>query len=156
MITRIEKLYLVLKELGLAEQGNLYNFTIIQKTMYILSRMGLDLMYRFRWYAHGSYCAELAADILDNYKCDDSYILQTGPLATITMFKMLFGDRCQDKIWLQIVSSILFMEENGGDENYLTPLKIKYPHLVLKGQAFVSDNFKYLTNNYEEGDISGK
>jgi len=156
MITRLEKLYLVLKELGLKEQGNLNNFTVIQKTMYILSRMGLDLLYQFRWYSHGPYCPELSDDLFDNYKYDGPDTLKTSPLAIITLFKMLFEDRYTDKLWLQIIASILFMEENGNDENYLNSLKIEHPDKVIEGRAFVLKNFKYLTNNCEEGDISGK
>ena len=146
MITRIEKLYLILKQLDLADQGNLTNFTVIQKTIYILSRMGLNFQYAFRWYTHGPYSDDLSDDIFDYYKYDGPYALKTSPLATITLFKMLFKDRQEDELWLQIIASILFMEANGGDENYIKQLMTKYPDMVFEGQQFVQDNFEYLTN----------
>jgi len=129
MITRSEKLFLVLKELELISQINTINHTKTQKTIYILSRMGLDMGYLFKWYINSVYCSELSDDIFDIKEVGhmESYQLKTNPLAIIALFKMLFKDFRQDILMLRIISSILFMKENGNDKSYIDHL-IKYNH----------------------------
>ena len=150
MISRSYKLYLVLKELGLENTRDLSNFTIIQKTMYILSKMGLGFQYLFKWYSNGPYCSELSNDILDLYDHIMDYKLKTNVLTILNTFLSIFKDKINDATWLRIVSSILFMRDNGNDELYVINLKNKYPEKFKDCSEFVIKNLNYFTGGQNE------
>ncbi|MFZ2196989.1 MAG: hypothetical protein WAV13_04585, partial [Thermodesulfovibrionales bacterium] len=52
---------------------NFDNRLILQKRFYLLQKFGVDLGYRYNWYAHGPYCPTLT---------EDAYRLQTDTSST--------------------------------------------------------------------------
>jgi len=65
MDTRLAGIYLVLKELGGFQIQNLEDRVFVQKAIYLLQVLGVDLRFRFSWYLRGPYSKGLAQSVYE-------------------------------------------------------------------------------------------
>jgi len=114
-----------LKILGLLQEKieslrDLSNRMVFQKTIFILQEMGLDLGYQFKWYLNGPYSSALADSIedLEIYADDiEGWTLTPQTMEVIWRYKQLFSKNMNNKDWLRLISSILFIRKHYKDNN---------------------------------------
>jgi uncharacterized protein YwgA len=119
MLSRTEKLSLLLKDLNWLSAETFPKRKVLQKTFYILTEMGIKFDYDYVWYLHGPYSSTLANDIYEietnrNYYNEQitGYRFKDRPRQIIEKFKKLFKDRKDDPEWLELVASLLFLEKH--------------------------------------------
>lgn len=120
MITKTQKLFLLLQELSWIKAKNLSQRKVLHKSIHILQEMGLDFRYNFTWYLHGPYCDELSdniEDIANNEKyykiiTINIYEFKEKSINIINKYKKLIGDNKNNGEWLELVSTILFYKKN--------------------------------------------
>ena len=88
---------------------------ILQKTIYLLQAFDLYIGYKFSWYIHGPYCTELTRDgysILE-IKGNKTITLfsDSGDEEKFKKFLKFLGDKKTDPSWLEIISSIHFLNK---------------------------------------------
>lgn len=67
MDMRLAGIYLILKELGGFNIGTLEERVFVQKAIYLLQVLGLDLRFRFSWYLRGPYSKTLSQCVYEIY-----------------------------------------------------------------------------------------
>jgi len=156
MLSRPGKLNLLAKELGNVDISTFKQRKILQKTIYILSQLGLGFNYNYTWYIHGPYSPALADDayeLANNREYYDeeikNYRFKKAAQGIINKFNRLFADRKDDEEWLELIASLLFLRENyrqhGEDlANLLIRKKAKFArkeNLVKKAVKFIEKHF---------------
>ncbi|MBF0551701.1 MAG: hypothetical protein HQK60_14355, partial [Deltaproteobacteria bacterium] len=123
MLSRAGKLYLTLKNLEGLDISTFNNRKALQKTIYILSEMGINFGYPYNWYLHGPYSPALADDAYEiegnqQYYDEESsrFKFRESTQKIIDNYKDLFKDRKEDTDWLELVSSLLFLRKHYGIE----------------------------------------
>ena len=121
MLSRPGKLNLLFKELGNIDIdiSTFNNRKKLQKTVYILSKMGLKFNYPYNWYLHGPYSPTLTEDAYElsrnkAYYDDEikKYHFKQNAQDIINKFKELFQDKMNDEEWLELIASLLFLQDN--------------------------------------------
>lgn len=111
---------------------------ILQKTVYLLQSFDLFIGYKFSWYIHGPYCADLTKDgyalgIIDN---DSAITVFSSPRdeEKFNQFFKFIGDNKYNPSWLEIISSIHFLRKVHPDltkGEILNTVKNKQPHFTM-------------------------
>jgi len=87
----------------------------LQKTVYFLQKMGLNMGYKFGWYIHGPYSSDLTKDAFEYYSQKETLDTTESPeilpfekeiLEKITKF---FGNSKDDPDMLEILASLDFI-----------------------------------------------
>jgi len=122
METNISKaviLRLIIEELPWLNIDTFGERKILQKTIYLLQSLGINLRYNYNWYIHGPYSPGLANDAYeivankDYYAAEiKNYNLTKDALDVIENYKRLFNTRKEDELWLELISSLLFLRKN--------------------------------------------
>lgn len=122
---------------------------VLQKTVFILQEMGLPLGYGYNWYLHGPYSPALAEDAYELEVNKKHFEAEIGDYKftakkELKRFRELFCDHLTDELWLEIVSSLLFLKKYYGYneakdlEKHLLAKKPKLKrHLVTVDRAIV-------------------
>ena len=111
-----------MKKFGGLNIGQFPDRLILQKRIYLLQLFGLDLGYRYNWYAHGPYCPRLAeeafklAENLDDFNRQSSYY-KLSPKAMKQLNKYIgfenqLGNQDKDRL-LELAASIHFIKHFG-------------------------------------------
>lgn len=159
--------YLILKKLDLINQNKSNDkYEIIQKTLCILQYMDFDINVIFRWYNNGVYAIEIS-DLVTDISNNEDYFkenykrirLKKEYSDILDKFKEIFGDKRNDKNFIKIVSSILFISDyyraniNNIKEVFekVNPLKFEKKDLdeafkfVIKNKKYLLDKIFYET-----------
>ena len=162
MLSKPAILNLLSKELDNLDISIFEKRKILQKTIYILSKMGLDLGYHYNWYLYGPYSPSLTEDayeLANNKNYYDSeiegYVFKDKIRQIIKKFNILFNERKNDEDWLELVASLLFLEDNykkKGEElkQLLLRKKSKFrdrEQLVDEAIEFIKKIKKYLSTS---------
>ena len=109
----IRKLARVLRGIGSFELQTFTGRLFFQKQIYLLQTLGLPLEYSFSWYLHGPYSPNLTRDgfnLLPIYsKLNEEPLPQEKQI--IDRFFSLFGTKTGDKTWLEVISSIHYLNK---------------------------------------------
>ncbi len=109
----IRKLARVLRGIGSFELQTFTGRLFFQKQVYLLQALGLPLEYSFSWYLYGPYSPDLTRDgfnLLPIYsKLNEESLPQEKQI--IDHFFSLFGTRTGDKTWLEVISSIHYLNK---------------------------------------------
>lgn len=94
---------------------------ILQKTIYLLQHVGLDLGYRYNWYIHGPYAPMLTEDAFDisgNKTYYDKLVrkssLSEDAMRRVKNFKSQFGDYLNKAKMLELLASLLYLGDRQG------------------------------------------
>ncbi len=154
MLSRTEKLSLLLNELDWSGSSSFPKRKVLQKTIYILTEMGMKYDYNYGWYLHGPYSPTLANDIYEiesnrkyyNEQIEE-YIFREKPLKIINQFKKLFEEKKEDANWLELVASIIFLKKHYEFEgNDLKSLLFKRKPKFSSQPELVQEAFQLIQN----------
>jgi uncharacterized protein YwgA len=140
-VTREDALLAVLRALGV--EPNVANFQSrvrLQKLVYLLQRMSLDLGFSFRWYLHGPYSPDLAESLFELAGKMDEYQqraikirLTDGSSATVNKLATVLDKTFTDTDLLEAMATLAFAGE-------LSEMVIERqkPHLLRKPELIDS------------------
>ncbi len=116
------------------------NRLLLQKKVYLLKELGLDLDYNFHLYLHGPYSKDLATDgykisTIKNSSDKKVFVIDS---AILTKLKELEKGHNNDILWFELLATI----------TYLKNVEKKDKEEIKK---FISDNKPYIFNLFEEG-----
>lgn len=145
-------LKLVLDKIGFGDLkiGDFASRKILQKKIYLLQLMGMDLGYRYNWYLYGPYCPALANDtftLRDEIKYDDefnNYELNPKTNSKIDKLNTITippdTPETSEPEWLELVASLHYLKhiaywsgkDNPEFEVVFQKLEESKPHLAGK------------------------
>ena len=119
MLSRAAQLNLLLHNLDWITITDIENRQILQKTVYILQEFGWNENYTYNWYIGGPYSPALMEDIFDICENQDYYdeaiegykCVGRG-INIINNYKKIFGEKINDKEWLELFVSLLFIKKH--------------------------------------------
>lgn len=112
-------IYMIMNELNSFSIKKLEDRIFLQKAIYIIQVLGIDLRFRFSWYIYGPYSKELthAAYDLDNnaelQKKADKLTIKKEAKKKIDLLKQLLEKRPHDldkSHWFELLSSIHYIK----------------------------------------------
>lgn len=123
MREEIMGLGLVLKKLNNFSKKTFEDRLLIQKKIYCLQMVGLDLGYRFNWYLHGPYSPELTSasfriidhgeDFLAGYELDDSVSPYLAKVEGLASHHKRIEIGLSESDWLELLTSIDYLNRYG-------------------------------------------
>ncbi|MEP0827614.1 MAG: hypothetical protein HRF51_03755 [bacterium] len=113
-------IYLIMKELGGFRVMSLEDRIFLQKSIYLLQLLGINLGYRFSWYRLGPYTSDLTTTAFQIQANIDQYIerfakaaLRKEVLESIDKLKHLLNkkpEKIEDHKWFELLSSIHYLK----------------------------------------------
>jgi uncharacterized protein YwgA len=113
-------IYMVMNELGGFKIDDIEDRVYLQKAIYLLQLLGVDLRFRFRWYLRGPYSRELALysfDIrerIDEFKeLADSAQIRKVVAEKVSLLKNIVQKQPADigrSKWLELISSVHYVK----------------------------------------------
>ena len=106
----------------------------LQKTVYFLQRMGLNMGYKFGWYIHGPYSSELTKDAFEFHnqketlKETDFSKISPAEIEKIGAIKKFFGDLKDSPDMLELLASLDFIKNIA----YIPDIDEKDKQVVIK------------------------
>jgi uncharacterized protein YwgA len=129
----------LLRRLGEHSVQTFKNRLVLQKTVYLLQAFGIYLGYRFSWYLHGPYSAELTRDAFGLESDWSHYVpVQFANEATERRLGQLLaflGAHKSDDLWLETVASAHFLAKVHGESNkdaIFQKIKTKQPRITRR------------------------
>jgi len=118
--TRSLGIYLLMRKLGGFRIENLEERVFLQKVIYLLQLLGIDLRFRFGWYLRGPYSKDLASyafDIKSNineYKrLSEKAQIRDEVLRKLKKLEKVIDNKPEDiekPLWLELISSIHYLK----------------------------------------------
>lgn len=131
------------------ELENFEQRLILQKSIYLIQRLGIDLGYRFSWYVHGPYAPDLtvaAFKYRDNAayfdKCAEGYHLTEEGRSKVDILRKLIDARPRmpempiDQ-WLELLASIDYLKKVA----YLPNIKVAKDNIAVSLNMYGKTKF---------------
>ncbi len=125
---------------------------ILQKTIYLLEKFGINLGYNFSWYVYGPYCPHLTDD---GFELEEIYIenpevafIDKKMEGNFNRFKKFIWGVKNDTQLLELLASILYLKEHGYEKDailktilnkqlYFTKEKFNKAHKMLSDGGLI-------------------
>lgn len=140
-VTREDALFVVLQALGV--EPNVADFRSrvrLQKLVYLLQRMSLDLGFSFRWYLHGPYSPDLAEGLFELAGKREEYQqratrihLTIGTQGTVNKLATVLDRTFTDTDLLEAMATVAF----AGELSQMV-IERQKPHLLGKPEVIAS------------------
>ncbi len=156
MISNPAKLNLFFNRLDWLKIEDMSNRIILQKTIFILQELGLDLNYNFNWYIYGPYSPSLTEDAFElkqNEKTyreeSDEFNLSDHAQKIIERYNSIFGAKKEDSVWLELIASLLFLRKFYSKTNYddLKAFLLEKKPKFESNPSLVNDAINFLKEN---------
>ncbi len=137
---RLNKLGVLFREFSFSLE-TLKDRIILQKTIYLLKYMGLNLGYNFSYHLYGPYCGELTLDAYKRVKTTVLKLTKNEEEAIIKLKKIL-KLYPNDSTWYELLATTLFFkkEEKLDEEKIFNEILKKKPYLSNKERYNIAYN----------------
>jgi len=133
-MTNTNKLWKYLDEISGTNIQTFNDRKKLQKTVYFLQRMGLNMGYKFGWYIHGPYCSDLTKDAFEFHNQNET-LKATGfseispaEIEIIGNIKNFVGDLKDSPDMLELLASLDFIKNIA----YIPDIEEKDKQVVIK------------------------
>lgn len=146
---------LILKELQCFNINTLRDRILLQKKVYLLQQIGVNLGLSYSWYLHGPYSKELTALA---YQCvpmgEDiflSYSLKSAVISKVEQINNLFLKvpktlKMEESDWYELIASIVYSQKQGREEKdaiqEVLKLKPKFNQIEAEAAIKAWENIK--------------
>lgn len=136
MINRQGLLKLVCDQFSNLNVQSFQTRILLQKTIFILQEIGLNLGYDYNWYLRGPYSPQLTADAFEIQNDvalfqeeAGKYKLTDTATSVIARVHAIIGEKINDDTFMELVASLVFLSKyyRRNDEDLIVLLKNKKP-----------------------------
>lgn len=152
---------LIFNQLGINTKDSLEDRVIIQKKIYLLQSLGIDLGYSYNWYLKGPYSTTLtnyiyekldflnqSKDIFEQYQLNNSVTTKIAKVNSISSGK---PHELSTDAWYELIASLIYICKNrssweiaGDEESIISALRAKKPHFSVQN---CEDALNYIRTN---------